>query len=359
MASINEKRQSIERVLEEGTQDGASSVTTFSERSLIETNDVNRRPSVVSSLAPSSFGPISHMEDRRQSVAISQSIGGSPHISLSAVRSGSPDVSEECRPSLDLTRSDDAKAGIFALQHHQSRLVATHPFHLKRRLQPAIPTEPNSIENRSDPKQDSQSKGHIILSFAELHRMRMRKLQFKLAHQVAQMHYSGEEPEGWEETLKNYIEAIKDYDYMNLCVERRKDPFLVHSTRLHDKDVLQLALREYGGEDFDNFPFEKCSEQVPESIGGTRKKISEKEHFTKFVKRLGMAAVGGSFLVAPMWLMVIHNTRYTALISTTIFVFVFGVVMASVLESYMDVLSVTAAYAAVLVVFVGTNTAAP
>jgi hypothetical protein len=146
---------------------------------------------------------------------------------------------------------------------------------------------------------------------------------------------------------------------MNICVERRKEPFLVHSARLRDKSVLELALKEDGRTDFDNFLYAKCVEEVPEPIGGTRKKTNEEANFRKFIKRLGMAALGGSFLIGPMGLMVVHNTRYTALISTSVFVVVFGVVMASVLDRYMDVLSVTAAYAAVLVVFVGTNTAAP
>jgi hypothetical protein len=51
---------------------------------------------------------------------------------------------------------------------------------------------------------DVDWKGNVIFSFAELHRMRMRKLQFKLAHKLARMQYSGEESEGWEETLQQY-----------------------------------------------------------------------------------------------------------------------------------------------------------
>jgi hypothetical protein len=54
--------------------------------------------------------------------------------------------------------------------------------------------------------------------------------------------------------------------------------------------------------------------------------------------------------------MVMHKTHYTALASTTVFVSVFGLMMALVLDKLMDVLSSTAAYAAVLVVFVGLNT---
>jgi hypothetical protein len=65
------------------------------------------------------------------------------------------------------------------------------------------------------------------------------------------------------------------------------------------------------------------------------------------------AIVGGIFLIGPMWLMVLHKTRTTALVSTTVFVVVFGLIMALFLDKMMDVLSRTAAYAAVLIVFVG------
>lgn len=76
-------------------------------------------------------------------------------------------------------------------------------------------------------------------------------------------------------------------------------------------------------------------------------------------KRLGMAVLGGALLIGPMWLMVLHNTLYTCLVSTTIFVAVFGVMMAYRLDDGKDVLSSTAAYAAVLVVFVGLSTNGP
>ena len=91
-------------------------------------------------------------------------------------------------------------------------------------------------------------------------------------------------------------------------------------------------------------------------IGGTRNENHKESEWKNFRKRLQMAVLGGVFLLAPMWLMVLHRTKYTALVSTTVFVAFFGLIMAKFLEKEMDVLSVTAAYAAVLVVFVGLNT---
>jgi hypothetical protein len=122
------------------------------------------------------------------------------------------------------------------------------------------------------------------------------------------------------------------------------------------RGVLSTLPEDSGGETFRDFKFADPIDNSTQPIGGTRMESFENARFKSFVRRLGMAAVGGGFLIGPMWLMVLHNTRYTALISTSVCVFIFGVTMASVLEHLMNVLSVTAAYAAVLVVFVGTNT---
>ena len=42
------------------------------------------------------------------------------------------------------------------------------------------------------------------VSFAELQRMRLRKLQITLVRHAIRMHYSNKESEGWEETLQQY-----------------------------------------------------------------------------------------------------------------------------------------------------------
>jgi hypothetical protein len=68
-----------------------------------------------------------------------------------------------------------------------------------------------------------------------------------------------------------------------------------------------------------------------------------------------MAAIGGAFLIGPMLLMVLHKTLLTTLLTSSICVFAFGLLMAMFLEKPFDVLSATAAYAAVLVVFIGTS----
>lgn len=124
------------------------------------------------------------------------------------------------------------------------------------------------------------------------------------------------------------------------------------------RDILSTLPEDSGGDTFKDFEFADPIDNSAKPIGGTRMESFENARSKSFVRRLGMAAVGGGFLIGPMWLMVLHNTRYTALISTSVCVFFSGIIMALVLENLMNVLSVTAAYAAVLVVFVGTNTGA-
>jgi hypothetical protein len=93
-----------------------------------------------------------------------------------------------------------------------------------------------------------------------------------------------------------------------------------------------------------------------EPIGGTRDKNLLRVRKKGFQQRVLAAIVGGIFLIGTMWLMVLYKARYTALVSTTLFVTVIGLLMAWILDNLRDVLSSTAAYAAVLVVFVGLNT---
>jgi len=143
------------------------------------------------------------------------------------------------------------------------------------------------------------------------------------------------------------------------CSKQPTDPFLVTGERWVDHRVLQRAMEEK--RDHFELYFSTTKHNRVDSIGkwtfddmtpisGTRDEIEWK----KFRNRLGMAAFGGFFLLAPMWLMVKHRTLYTALVSTTAFVAVFGFIMAA--QGQIDVLSSTAAYAAVLVVLVGLNT---
>ncbi|KAK7751241.1 hypothetical protein SLS62_006786 [Diatrype stigma] len=232
-----------------------------------------------------------------------------------------------------------------------------------------VRSQPSNLEQETaSPAAVAGAGVHVKLNLAGLHRMRMRKLQMKLARVILHMRYGEEEPAGWERLLDEYIDAVRHHDFIRSCVDRGlQDPFVVLTQRRLDADVLQGLLREVPrhkripdglhGTSGAGHPvaFGKPLEKEPQAIGGTRYVMSQRAKFEAFRGRLAMALVGGAFLVGPMWLMVLRDDLYTSLVSTSAFVFAWGLVMAWRLDRPMNVLAVTAAYAAVLVVFVGSN----
>lgn len=94
----------------------------------------------------------------------------------------------------------------------------------------------------------------------------------------------------------------------------------------------------------------ETDEARPEPIGGRRDANLRQAWLLGFMERLSVALVGGAFLIGPMWLMVLDPRLHTALVSTTVYVAFFGLLMAYHLDDLKDVMSSTAAYAAVLVV---------
>jgi hypothetical protein len=76
--------------------------------------------------------------------------------------------------------------------------------------------------------------------------------------------------------------------------------------------------------------------------------------------RLIMALFGGIALIGPTIIMTLHSSKNTCLITTSVATFIFAVVLAIFASdsSGKDVLGATAAYAAVLVVFIGTSLSA-
>lgn len=82
-----------------------------------------------------------------------------------------------------------------------------------------------------------------------------------------------------------------------------------------------------------------------------------REQKKAFTGRVAMALFGGVSLIVPMLVMTLHPSRNTSLITTSAATFVFAIALAvgATDTAGKDVLAATAAYAAVLVVFVGTS----
>ena len=86
------------------------------------------------------------------------------------------------------------------------------------------------------------------------------------------------------------------------------------------------------------------------------KRLDLLERQTGFQARFITAMLGGLALVAPMLIMAIHPNRLKTLITASVAVFLFalGVAWKSSAQR-QEVLAVTAAFAAVMVVFVGVS----
>jgi len=85
----------------------------------------------------------------------------------------------------------------------------------------------------------------------------------------------------------------------------------------------------------------------------------DREKQNAFLERLWMGIFGGIALIGPMLLMVLHRDRNTSIITTSVATVIFAILLALAARGLggKDVLAATAAYAAVLVVFVGASLA--
>lgn len=140
--------------------------------------------------------------------------------------------------------------------------------------------------------------------------------------------------------------------------KRVDDPFHLTVQRGEDeKELLDKATNNLPDSVISGLEGRKPEKRLKtDPLGHTRSEVTGLQDVRQFHRRLGLAMAGGAFLIVPMWIMVLHNTLYTGFVSTTVFVTFFGILSAYYLREENDVVSTTAAYAAVLVVFVGLQT---
>ncbi|OAA60282.1 hypothetical protein SPI_05406 [Niveomyces insectorum RCEF 264] len=214
------------------------------------------------------------------------------------------------------------------------------------------------IKHWKDDKNDSGATVSYQISLAEVQRLYLRRLQCRLADHVAKL-VKGTVPaedDEWAEDLHRYVQALQDHDYMNTCaVQRPRDPFLITGDRLVDREVLVETVERH-------LSPQECRRLDPPTANlrlhweQKRLPIAEPRSHSRsvaFLQRLTAAAVAAAFLIGPMWLMMLDRALYPSLIATTVFIVVFGLLMVLVLQDPTNVVSSAAAYAAVLVVFVG------
>jgi len=167
-------------------------------------------------------------------------------------------------------------------------------------------------------------------------------------------------------------EALRDWDYMKQCAQRRatKDPYVLTTKCQPDFDIIKDNLHRFDEElnhELDSGTSEPrifgdySNRRLPTrpawktAILGSRKNEGRKLHQDMLIQRMAMAVIGGSFVVGPMLLMVLVDNKTATLATTCLSVLAFGMLIGVYLDRPFDVLSGTAAYAAVLVVFVGAS----
>ncbi|KFY13665.1 hypothetical protein V492_03117 [Pseudogymnoascus sp. VKM F-4246] len=163
----------------------------------------------------------------------------------------------------------------------------------------------------------------IRVNFAELQRLRLRQLQHTLVDHAVTIATTRTHPENWPKDLREYVQALQDYDYMGQRRQPRADPFLVIGERYVDRCILEAAMSlESNAKESLNLVgplgFWETKDTQPEPVGGTRTDNYRRGWVKGFYARVEAAAVGGIFLIAPMWLMVLQSTMYTGLVATTL-----------------------------------------
>ncbi|KAK4099030.1 hypothetical protein N658DRAFT_498843 [Parathielavia hyrcaniae] len=235
-------------------------------------------------------------------------------------------------------------------------------------------------------KSANQGEESFEVNLAEVQRMYLVQLRIRLARHIARWELSGgrklrnswdrrrtgkdngngvdgqrggdddeeemEEEGCWEDDLHRYVQGLQDYDYMDKCnQESSSDPFRMTGENKLDRLILDTSLGDARSRRFDSMHVR----DVRQWDGHMRAIIPSRtdNQYKRLLSRLVVSAIGAGFLIGPMWLMMIQRGLHVALVSTTVFVAVFGALAAFFLDSHAHVLSSTAAYAAVLVVFVG------
>ncbi|CZR53460.1 uncharacterized protein PAC_03338 [Phialocephala subalpina] len=193
------------------------------------------------------------------------------------------------------------------------------------------------------------------VNLAALLRVQLQYLQRDLVRDAFNFkydtQYSGAAIADKQGLMSTYITALKDYEYVKerALMGQNDDPFIVTSERLHDRMVLEETLKLWmeGGPDMQNFQLLELQSHLDE-IHRSRPPIdTEKWYFSE---------VRGPEQIRKNHSRSSFNGRVTNLVTTSVCVLAFGLLISVFLEKPFDVLSATAAYAAVLVVFVGTST---
>ncbi|KAJ9606877.1 hypothetical protein H2200_008887 [Cladophialophora chaetospira] len=214
-----------------------------------------------------------------------------------------------------------------------------------------------SIPNRAT------GKFKCVVNLATLQRMNLHVLQKEILDEVASALTLGRlemaSSRRTRRLMQEYCDALRNWDLMEekRTLDFEKDPFKLVTSKALDCKMMEeaeIALPLHR-EDLRNLrrPSDSAEPQLP---GDSRAGILQEREAQAIVKRFGVALVGGMALLIPMIIMVLHKDLLTTLLVVSVSVILFAVLVAIYShQSSVDILTLTAAYAAVLVVFVGSS----
>lgn len=190
-----------------------------------------------------------------------------------------------------------------------------------------------------------------------LHRMNMHHLRGRLLKQAAVVFGKGvmtdEDSELLTSLMRDYCTAVRDRDLMRDCAnrDRERNPFLLTSAVEMEDALLKSCL---AASDIHPEPVIRADEdaRLPPLPGGPWD-VPAAAKFRR--QRYTGVVVGGAVLVVPMILTVLlrSTTANLVIASVSTMIFAVGATYFSPTKLAVELLGVTAAYAAVLVVFVG------
>lgn len=139
----------------------------------------------------------------------------------------------------------------------------------------------------------------------------------------------------------------------SLCLDHQMTKDDVKSTYANSYMELEQKFRElYGSHNILTQWHVKEEERSNKSRDDRRQVREERQ---KLLSRLSMAVLGGLAVIVPIVIMTLHPTLLTVLLTTSLFVLAVGVVLAVCMPNTepKDIVTATAAYAAIFVVLVG------
>ncbi|TKA27625.1 hypothetical protein B0A50_04457 [Salinomyces thailandicus] len=210
---------------------------------------------------------------------------------------------------------------------------------------------------------DRNSPKTAVLNLAMMQRLSLHRLQRDLANLAGFEYERGEALEfpgpKIQPLLNSYCEGLRNLDFMKDAAlkDNDEDPFVLKSSRAIERKIMKIAgLIPDHVLPAGPLPM-ALDEEDPQLVGGTGRhyanRIAAKE---KRLLRFAMAGSGGLLVIVPMLIMANVDGKIASLVTTCVAIAVFAALITMYTElGPNDVLGTTAAYAAVLVVFVGTS----